>query len=90
MTIEAGCSDKNVDKKEDWGDEKGRECKKENGEEGRGKQKRGNERKKETITFYMRQGLMEDLRSSEIMVWKCITIFLIGHNWSPVCLWFSV
>lgn len=36
--------------------------------------------RRKTLTFYKRPGLMEDLRSSEVIAGKGVTIFLMGHN----------
>lgn len=36
--------------------------------------------RRKTLTFYKRPGLMEDLRSSEVIAGRGVTIFLMGHN----------
>lgn len=36
--------------------------------------------RRKTLTFYKRPGLMEDLRSSEVIAGKGVTMFLMGHN----------
>lgn len=36
--------------------------------------------RRKTLTFYKRPGLMEDLRSSEVIAGRGVTIFLMGHS----------
>lgn len=36
--------------------------------------------RRKTLTFYKRPGLLEDLRSSEVIAGRGVTIFLMGHN----------
>lgn len=40
----------------------------------------GKRGRRKTLAFYKRPGLMEDLRSSEVIAGKGVTIFLMGHN----------
>lgn len=79
MTIEAGYSDNNSADRKEGGNEKGKEY-----EEDRGKmrvnKREGMTGRRKTLTFYKRPGLMEDLRSSEVIAGRGVTIFLIGHS----------
>lgn len=58
---------------------RGRSMRKRSGEM-RVNKREGMRGRRKTLTFYKRPGLMEDLRSSEVIAGKGVTMFLMGHN----------